>query len=104
MTIIALPFSPVDPTPVAIPPPRLNGGLYTGEPFRAGAGWAAVPTVPDSIALIQNTLPSANPPPGIVGRQVPLDARPGNNSYVVSYESLGFGPLQGGSTLQCKRW
>lgn len=98
-----LAFCPIDPAPVGIPPPRPNGGLYTGEPFRPGAGWANVPTVPDSIALLRNTLASANPPPG-AAHQVPLDARPGNNTYSASYDSLGFAPLQGGSLLQCKSW
>jgi hypothetical protein len=33
-----------------VPPPKpsLNGGLYTGQPFRHGAPWANVPIVPDA--------------------------------------------------------
>jgi hypothetical protein len=60
------------------PPPSLNGGLYTGEPFQANAPWANVPATPDAVSLMMHTLQSANPPPG-ARYHVPGATRPGNN-------------------------
>jgi hypothetical protein len=49
----------------AIPPRALNGGLYTGAPFEAGAPWANAPIVPDSNVYIRSGLTIGNvPPPG----------------------------------------
>lgn len=62
-----------------IPPPALNGGLYTGEPFKKGAPWANVPVVPDASYMIHYNLRSANPPPGAI-YQYPGYNRPGNNT------------------------
>lgn len=96
-------FSAIDPkAPCGIPPPKLNGGLYTGEPFRRDAPWGNTPVVPDSVLLIRDTLRSAHPPPGVTNRQYPGDSRPGNNSHPVSYEALGFGPLQPGWSTWAK--
>lgn len=99
-----LSFSAIDPRdPVGIPPPKPNAGLYTGEPFRAGAPWANVPTVPDSVLLQRDTLRSAEPPPEVVERQYVYDLRPGNNSsHPASYESLGFSPYQQGYNVMSK--
>lgn len=45
----------------SIPPPALNGGLYTGEPFKGP--WGNVPVVPDTDYMINVNLRSARPPP-----------------------------------------
>ena len=96
----SLSFSAIDSkAPFGIPPPKPNGGLYTGEPFRAGAPWANVPVTPDSLTLQRETLRSADPPPPaeVTERQYAYDLRPGNNSsHPISYESLGFSPYQHG--------
>jgi hypothetical protein len=58
-----------------VPPkaPELNGGLYTGEPFRGP--WGNVPVIPDATVLTgMAALPQAR-------TQMPPDSfRPGNNS------------------------
>jgi hypothetical protein len=61
-----------------IPQPKLNGGLYTGEPFYKDAPWANVPVVPDVDYMTNVNLRSANPPPGAIF-QYPGNVRPGNN-------------------------
>ena len=61
------------------PPPRkLNGGLYTGEPFKKDSIHANVPVIPDTGYMIHYNLRSANPPPGAI-YQYPGNIRPGNN-------------------------
>lgn len=61
------------------PPPRkLNGGLYTGEPFKKDSLHANVPVIPDTGYMIHYNLRSANPPPGAI-YQYPGNIRPGNN-------------------------
>jgi hypothetical protein len=59
--------------------PQLNGGLYTGEPFRAGAAYANLAVAPDVDYLIHCNLRSAGPPPGAI-TQYPGGTRPGNNT------------------------
>lgn len=71
-------FSYVPAKPVDIPKPKLNGGLYTGEPFREGAPWANVPIVPDAGYMTNVALRSANPPEAAL-TQYPGNNRPGNN-------------------------
>lgn len=61
-----------------IPEPKLNGGLYTGEPFYKNAPWANVPCIPDVDYMTHVNLRSANPPPGAI-YQYPGNVRPGNN-------------------------
>jgi hypothetical protein len=73
------------------PPPVLNGGLYTGEPFRKGAGYGNVPVVPDADYLIHHNLRSANPP-GAALTQYPGGDRAGNN-----YQSMPGVRAVGGS-------
>lgn len=51
-----------------LPPPRVNGGLYTGEPARGP--WGAVPIVPDADSIAQKKY--------FYGH-VPINLRPGNN-------------------------
>ena len=60
------------------PPPSLNGGLYTGEPFMENAPWRNFPAIPDAGYLIHHNLRSANPPPDALF-QYPGNVRPGNN-------------------------
>ena len=63
---------------MSIPPPKLNGGLYTGEPFEENAPWANVPVIPDVDYMTFVNLRSANPPPGAI-LQYPGYERKGNN-------------------------
>jgi len=63
---------------MTIPHPKLNGGLYTGEPFTKDAPWANVPVVPDVDYMTNINLKTANPPPGAI-YQYPGHNRPGNN-------------------------
>jgi hypothetical protein len=76
-------FSDVPCAPMPLPPPRPNGGWFTGEACRPGGGWCSVPVTPDALAL-RDTLRSANPPPGAI-RQPTSDHRPGNNDYRPDY-------------------
>ena len=74
-----LKFSPYEYTLyVPPPPPKLNGGLYTGEPFKEGAPWANVPVIADIDYMIHHNLRSANPPIEALF-QYPGQVRPGNN-------------------------
>jgi hypothetical protein len=75
---MSLAFSYVPSTPIEIPGPKLNGGLYTGEPFLPGAPWANVPVVPETGYMIHTNLRSANPPHQAL-TQYPGNNRPGNN-------------------------
>lgn len=63
-----------------VPPPTLNGGLYTGEQFAPGAPWGNVPATPDAGFMIHYNLRSANPPPGAVYQYPGGASRPGNNT------------------------
>ena len=63
-----------------IPPPSLNGGLYTGEPFLANAPWRNFPARPDTVNLITVNLSSANPPPGVTTQFPGGHTRPGNHT------------------------
>lgn len=62
---------------VGVPERSVNGGLYTGQPFKDGAPWANVPVVPEADTYTKN-LESANPPPN--GMFIPSFTRPGNNT------------------------
>jgi hypothetical protein len=61
-----------------IPPPPLNGGLYTGEPF-AGP-WRNHPALPDAGYLNHVFLQTAFPPPGAQHHVPGGGLRPGNNT------------------------
>lgn len=61
-----------------IPPPPLNGGLYTGQPFMKGAPWANIPYMPDATFMTNAALRSAKPPPDAIF-QYQGSIRPGNN-------------------------
>lgn len=60
--------------------PKLNGGLYTGEAFQQNAPWANIPFKPETGSLLQEALPSANPPPLAMFHYPSADHRPGNNT------------------------
>ncbi len=68
----------------ALPPRKVNGGLYTGEPARGS--WGNHPVEPDPNPLYEN-LKSANPPPGYTTQTVSL-VRPGNNYVEYPYHKL----------------
>lgn len=73
----SLPYSYIDYTsPVPVPPPSLNGGLYTGQPFQPGAPWANIYVKPEADTYTQNAK-SAMPPPNAL--MIPSNNRPGNN-------------------------
>lgn len=77
-------FSPYQYDSFVPPPqPKLNGGLYTGEPFAEGAPWANVPVVADIDYMIHHNLRSANPPIEALF-QYPGTVRPGNNFQAMS--------------------
>ena len=60
------------------PPPKLNGGLYTGDAFVENAPWANIPVIPDAGYFTNVLLQSADPPPNAT-RQYPGVFRPGNS-------------------------
>jgi len=63
-----------------IPPRKINGGLYTGEP--AVGAWGNVPIVPQSEILIDsfyNLQLSQTAPPEQMKYQAISTIRPGNN-------------------------
>lgn len=66
---------------LGIPPRALNGGLYTGEPFKKDAPWGNVPVIPDAGFMVHYNLRSANPPQSAL-YQYPGTERPGNNTAV----------------------
>jgi hypothetical protein len=68
----------VDNGPVKPPKCPLNGGLYTGEPFVAGAAYGNVATVADADYMTNVNLRSANPPPEALYQYASF-LRPGNN-------------------------
>lgn len=63
-----------------IPEPKLNGGLYTGQPFMKGAPWATVPVRPTTAYMTNQNLRSSSiiPVGGLF--QMNVGYRPGNNS------------------------
>lgn len=76
-----------------IPPPSLNGGLYTGEPFKENAPHANIPIIPDTGYIIHYAMRSAHPPPPVEALyQYPDNHRPGNNTPIMP----GIGPFAGG--------
>lgn len=63
--------------PQDVPPPKLNGGLYTGEPFKGP--WGNVHVTPDVDYMTHVNLKTANPPIEAL-MHYPGGPRPGNNS------------------------
>ena len=97
-----LPYSPIDPGPVPVPPRRVNGGWFTGEPFVAGAAWGNVPVTPDVAGLMAN-LASANPPPMGPAMAAAIGyTRPGNNTVNIPGVFEAYDPKNYG-TMMCLR-
>ena len=63
--------------------PKLNGSLYTGEPFQEDAPWRNFPTEPSTGNLINNNLKSANPPPQANFHYPSANHRLGNNEPIL---------------------
>ena len=65
------------------PGPTLNGGLYTGEPFREGAPWGNTPVTPDAghvAGFAMQRMTDPPPPPGAQHQFPGGGWRPGNNT------------------------
>lgn len=62
-----------------IPPRKVNGGLYTGEPAQPGAGYGNVPVLPAIAYWTHENLKSANPPEK-ARYWMNVGYRPGNNT------------------------
>ena len=88
---------------VPAPPRKLNGGLYTGEPFAAGAAGANGPVVPEVGALAAH-LTITRDPVSALSPDAPEQAaaigysRPGNNAvsvgdYFAPYDPKLYGPM-----------
>lgn len=78
-----LQFSSVPNKHTAPNKPELNGGLYTGEPFKGP--WGNFPVIADEIPLTGNTLKQGNtPPPGATQQFNPYMIRPGNNASILT--------------------
>lgn len=72
-----LTYSYIDPNePIGIPPRAVNGGLYGGEPFKAGAGWGNRPNIPEAHLMVAG-LNSVHPG---ASQMIPGYTRPGNNT------------------------
>jgi hypothetical protein len=67
---------------LALPPRRVNGGLYTGEPARGP--WGNVSIVPEA-HIYQLHLPTELSPLGVY--HIPGYTRPGNNTQEFPYHS-----------------
>ncbi len=65
-----------------IPPPPLNGGLYTGEPFKEELGHGNVPIIPDTGFMTHFALRTAHPPEEAL-YQYSAGIRPGNNTPIM---------------------
>lgn len=69
--------------PTSIPPPKVNGGLYTGEP--ATGPWGNYPVIPEPHELSKNLL-SADPPPNAEKILVSYNREGNNNVKYDDYE------------------
>lgn len=62
-----------------LPNPKINGGLYTGEPFYKNAPWRNFPNRPTAAYMTNVALRTANPPK-LALYQLQAGYRPGNNT------------------------
>ena len=62
------------------PPPSLNGGLYSGEPFEKNAPWANIPVTPDTTVYINESIKRGNNVTPGSSTQYPATRQ--GNSYV----------------------
>jgi hypothetical protein len=65
-----------------IPKPALNGGWYTGQPFKKNAGWATVPVIPDSGYMTHYNIHNRNKTAPGADTQYG-NVRPGNNCFLL---------------------
>tara|TARA_B110000483_G_scaffold241733_1_gene325511 strand:+ start:761 stop:1120 length:360 start_codon:yes stop_codon:yes gene_type:complete len=81
--------APYPSTPIPPKKPELNGGLYTGEPFRGA--WGNVPVIPDVVPMTKKTLTMQTHPytPGSTEQFDPTMIRPGNNMPFVIKDPPG---------------
>lgn len=91
---------------VPAPPRKLNGGLYTGEPFAPGAPWANVPVEPEVGALAAHLAATRGPEgatPDAPAQAAAIGyARPGNNAVAVDAYFAPYDPKLYG-TMTCFR-
>lgn len=80
------------------PPPKYNGGLYTGPPF-AGP-WGNIPVTPTASNMTHKNLRSAEPPPGAIN-QYPGSHRLGNNYNAMPNVNWFQSPGQAKTRLLC---
>lgn len=87
--------------PVPVPERQLNGGLYTGEPFKAGASWANVPVEPEPAAMSANIARTdMESLSGKMGQLMyPTYTRPGNNN--VNLPGYDYYDQKNFSTMSC---
>lgn len=75
---MSLPYSYIDwKYPLAPPPFKVNGGLYTGE--AAKGPWGNYPVLPEPNELSKNLL-TANPPPN--AEKIPITYNRAGNNFV----------------------
>jgi hypothetical protein len=75
-----LEYDYVNYKPIGVPQRKLNGGLYTGEPFAKDALYANVPVLPAAAYWANENLKSSVNVPQQAFYQLQGDFRPGNNS------------------------
>jgi hypothetical protein len=67
-----------------LPPPSLNGGLYTGAPFAEGAPWRNFPVPPDAGHYLFGNLQGVASAPVAARYMMPGGGlRPGNNTPMI---------------------
>jgi hypothetical protein len=84
-----------------LPPPSLNGGRYTGQPFQKDAPWGNFPALPDAGYLNTVALRSADPPPGAQYHIPGGGLRPGNNTPVLPTEMTAMNRRVKGLNVVC---
>lgn len=83
-----LQYSYIDPEePIGVPSRLVNGGLYTGQPFKQNAPWGNIAIEPEAHKMVTK-LASVHP-----GAQdmIPGTTRPGNNTQTFPNHE-GYGP------------
>jgi hypothetical protein len=101
-------YLPYDFTRYVPPPsPSLNGGLYTGEPFKTNAPYRNFPNKADGVFLKTHALASAHPPPGASSQFSASELlRPGNNvadTMPTGLENLNYNNNKCDAYLTCTK-